>query len=92
MFKTNQIHSCEGLLVSICTLHLIFFSGFAIYVMLSGTALKKRAFLEIQYCWLLYQKYYKCLKKYTEILESSQHVFLCGIVMNPLKFVEECVE
>lgn len=26
VFKTHQIHSCEGLLVSICTLHLIFLS------------------------------------------------------------------
>lgn len=44
--------------------------------MLSGSASKKRVFLEIQYCYMLYQKYCKCflLEKFLEYFS----VWNCG--------------
>lgn len=53
----------------------------------SGCAIKK--------CFLKFSTGGCCIKnnawKNKKILEISQNVFVCGIVMNPLKFVEECV-
>lgn len=57
--------------------------------MLSGSALKK-CFLK--FCMLdVVSKILLMLEKVPKKLESSQNVFVCGIVMNSLKFVEECV-
>lgn len=53
--KSNQIRSCEGLLVSICTLHLTFF--LFCNICHAFWLCFKEVFLETQYCWVLYQKY-----------------------------------